>query len=81
MFQVFPCTAQIALFWQKLLPALFIKKPRYPCPFQILAEALNEVTNDIVNDVTHKYVGSSLPKPINGLSEPDIIPVSVALSD
>jgi hypothetical protein len=40
IFQVFPCTTQIALFWPKLLPALFLKKPRYPCPFEILAEAL-----------------------------------------
>jgi hypothetical protein len=24
---VFPCTTQIALFWPKLLPALFLKKP------------------------------------------------------
>jgi accessory gene regulator protein AgrB len=27
IFQVFPCTTQIALFWPKLLPALFLKKP------------------------------------------------------
>jgi hypothetical protein len=27
IFEVFPCTTQIALFWQKLLPALFFKKP------------------------------------------------------
>jgi hypothetical protein len=27
VFQVFPCTMQIALFWPKLLPALFLKKP------------------------------------------------------
>jgi hypothetical protein len=26
IFQVFPCTTQIALFWPKLLPALFLKK-------------------------------------------------------
>jgi hypothetical protein len=25
IFQVFPCTTQIALFWPKLLPALFLK--------------------------------------------------------
>jgi hypothetical protein len=25
IFQVFPCMTQIALFWPKLLPALFIK--------------------------------------------------------
>jgi hypothetical protein len=24
----------------KLLPALFLKKPRYPCPFEILEETL-----------------------------------------
>jgi hypothetical protein len=24
---VFPCTTQIAFFWPKLLPALFLKKP------------------------------------------------------
>jgi hypothetical protein len=24
----------------KLLPALFLEKPWYPCPFEILAEAL-----------------------------------------
>jgi hypothetical protein len=41
IFQVFPCTTQIALFWPKLLPALFLKKPWYPCPFEILAEALS----------------------------------------
>jgi hypothetical protein len=40
VFQVFPCTTQIAFFWPKLLPALFLKKPRYPCPFEILAKAL-----------------------------------------
>jgi hypothetical protein len=38
---VFPCTMQIALFWPKLLPAIFLKKPGYPCPFEILAEALS----------------------------------------
>jgi hypothetical protein len=27
VFQVFPCTMQIALFWPKLLPVLFFKKP------------------------------------------------------
>jgi hypothetical protein len=27
IFQVFSCTTQIALFWPKLLPALFLKKP------------------------------------------------------
>jgi hypothetical protein len=27
IFEVFPCTMQIALFWPKLLPALFLKKP------------------------------------------------------
>jgi hypothetical protein len=41
VFQVFPCTTQIALFWPKLLPALFFKKTWYPCPFEILAEALD----------------------------------------
>jgi hypothetical protein len=41
VFQVFPCTIQIALFWPKLLPALFLKKPSYPCPFETLAEALS----------------------------------------
>jgi hypothetical protein len=41
IFQVFPCTTQIALFWPKLLPALFLKKPCYLCPFEILAEALD----------------------------------------
>jgi hypothetical protein len=40
IFQVFPCTMQIALFWPKLLPVLFLKKPRYPCPFEILEETL-----------------------------------------
>jgi hypothetical protein len=47
IFQVFPCTTQIALFWAKLLPALFLKKPRYPCPFEILKEGLiSEITRD-----------------------------------
>jgi hypothetical protein len=40
VFQVFPCTTQIAPFWPKLLIALFMKKPWYPCPFEILEEAL-----------------------------------------
>jgi hypothetical protein len=40
-FQVFPFTMQKMPFsWPKLLPALFLKKPCYPCPFEILAEAL-----------------------------------------
>jgi hypothetical protein len=39
-FHVFPCTTQIALFWPKLLPAFFLKKPWYLCPFEILEEAL-----------------------------------------
>jgi hypothetical protein len=43
IFQVFPCMMQIALFWPKLLPALFLK-PRYPCPFEILEEALPATT-------------------------------------
>jgi hypothetical protein len=47
-FHVFPCTTQIALFWpKKLLPALFLKKPRYPCPFEILAEALDHLKNTL----------------------------------
>jgi hypothetical protein len=40
VFQIFPSTTQIALFWPKLLPALFLKKPGYPCPFEILEETL-----------------------------------------
>jgi hypothetical protein len=32
----------VQLFWTKLLPALFIKKPWYPCPFESLAEALQK---------------------------------------
>jgi hypothetical protein len=40
VFQVFLCTTQIALFWPKLLPSLFLKNPWYPCPFEILEEAL-----------------------------------------
>jgi hypothetical protein len=40
IFKVFPCMTQIALFCQKRLPALFLKKPRYPCPFEIMEEAL-----------------------------------------
>jgi hypothetical protein len=43
VFHVFPCTTQIALFWPKLLPALFLKKPGYPCPFEILEEALQTI--------------------------------------
>jgi hypothetical protein len=39
VFQAFPCTTQIALSWSRLLPALFLKKPRYPRPFEILTEA------------------------------------------
>jgi hypothetical protein len=43
IFQVFPCsTTQIAIFWPKLLPTLFLKKPWYPCPFEILEETLGE---------------------------------------
>jgi hypothetical protein len=38
VFQVFPCTTQIAIFWLKLLPALDITL--YHCPFEILPEAL-----------------------------------------
>jgi hypothetical protein len=30
IFQVFPCAMQIALFWPKLLPALFLKKLEIP---------------------------------------------------
>jgi formate hydrogenlyase subunit 4 len=40
IFQVFLCTTQIALFLPKLLPALFLKKPWYPCPFEIQEETL-----------------------------------------
>jgi hypothetical protein len=40
IFQVFHCTTQIALFWPKLLPALFLTKPWYPCPFEIQEETL-----------------------------------------
>jgi hypothetical protein len=49
VFQVFPSTIQIALFWPKLLPALFLKT-WYPCPFEILAEAL-----DCYIWICHKY--------------------------
>jgi hypothetical protein len=35
---------QIAFFWPKLRPALFLKKPGYPCPFEILEETLIEIT-------------------------------------
>jgi hypothetical protein len=51
--QVFPCTTQIALFWPKLLPALFLKKPRYPCPLEILEETLKYPTGVI--DSSRKY--------------------------
>jgi hypothetical protein len=47
IFQVFPCTTQIALFWPKLLPALFLKTPWYPCPFEILEETL--ITRNVRN--------------------------------
>jgi hypothetical protein len=43
IFQVFRCTTQIAIFWPKLLPALFLKKHWYPCPFEILEETLSGV--------------------------------------
>jgi hypothetical protein len=40
---VFPCTMQIAHFFgqNRLLPAPFLKKHWYPCPFENLAEALD----------------------------------------
>jgi hypothetical protein len=41
IFQVFHCTMQIAVYWPKLLPDLFLKKPWYPSPFEMLAEALS----------------------------------------
>jgi hypothetical protein len=53
IFQVFPCTTQIALFWPKPLPALFLKKPWYPCPFEILEEALIWYV-DFIDAPTHK---------------------------
>jgi hypothetical protein len=34
--EILPCMTQIALFGQNL----FLEKPLYPCPFEILAEAL-----------------------------------------
>jgi hypothetical protein len=52
IFQVFPCTTQIALFWPKPLPALFLKKPRYPCPFEILEETLKKTIGGI-----HDFLG------------------------
>jgi hypothetical protein len=40
VFKFFLATIQIAIFSPKLIPALFLKNPRHPCPFEILAEAL-----------------------------------------
>jgi hypothetical protein len=48
VFLIFPCTMQIALFWPKLLPALFLKTPWYPRPFEILAEALGMLQKNII---------------------------------
>jgi hypothetical protein len=42
---------KLPFFGPKLLPALFIKKPRYPCPFEILAEALHDVANETVDSL------------------------------
>jgi hypothetical protein len=45
IFQDFPWRKLPFFFWPKLLPALFLtclKKPWYPCPFEILAEALSQ---------------------------------------
>jgi hypothetical protein len=37
-FKFFLVQHKLPFFWPKLLPALFLKKPRYPCPFEILVE-------------------------------------------
>jgi hypothetical protein len=39
-FKFFFVRRKLPFFWPKLLPALFLKKPRYPCPFEILEETL-----------------------------------------
>jgi hypothetical protein len=39
-FKFFLVQRKLPFFWPKLLPALFLKKPRYPCPFEILEETL-----------------------------------------
>jgi hypothetical protein len=68
IFQVFPCTTQIALFWRKLLPALFLKKPWYPCPIEILEEALDTVF------IKHQaYVSSTLYKGKDRISTQNIM--------
>jgi hypothetical protein len=56
IFQVFPCTTQIALSRPKLLPALFLKKPWYPCPFEILKEALFNLPPWLIQSFTTDYV-------------------------
>jgi hypothetical protein len=71
IFQVFPCMMQIALFWPKLLPALFLKKPWYPCPFEIREEALKRVymSSWVMHDVTQvqKWPSSSKVSETNAI--------------
>jgi hypothetical protein len=55
IFQVFPWMTQIALFLPKLLPALFLKKPWYPCPFEILEETLYKKLNITQNSKYEYY--------------------------
>jgi hypothetical protein len=43
-FKFFLVRRKLPFFLPKLLPALFFKKPRYPCLFEILEETLNAVT-------------------------------------
>jgi hypothetical protein len=47
-FKFFLLRRKLPFFWPKLLPALFLKKPRYPCPFEILEETLQIICFSLV---------------------------------
>jgi hypothetical protein len=54
---------KFAFSWPKLLPAIFLKKPGYPCPFEILEEAL------LCNDTPFLVGGLNVCIPLINRSE------------
>jgi hypothetical protein len=52
-----------------MLPALFLKKPWYPCPFEILAEAQMCLCSHSFSDQAPENI---LPVPVPPVSAPEI---------
>jgi hypothetical protein len=78
-FKFFLVRHKLPFFWPKLLPALFLKKPWYPCPFEIPEETLGSYTRFFLilqkalfgstQHLVAPYIQSNVLAPQNILSE------------